>query len=70
LVLYTDGLPERENLSGEHYDLTLLKKLVLDNQSCSPQELTELIFKKIHEFGNRTKWTDDATIVILKRNSI
>lgn len=69
LVLYTDGLTEKENLAGDHYDLALLKKLIYENQNCNPQELVELIYRTVFEFGNRTKWTDDATIVILKRNS-
>jgi serine phosphatase RsbU (regulator of sigma subunit) len=70
LVLYTDGLSERENLSGDHFDLSLMKKLVMENQKCNPQELLELVFKEVYEFGNKTKWIDDATIVILKRGNI
>jgi sigma-B regulation protein RsbU (phosphoserine phosphatase) len=70
LVLYTDGITERENVTGDHFDLTLLKKLVYVNQECSVKELIELIFKTIYEFGNRNKWNDDATLVIVKRDSI
>jgi sigma-B regulation protein RsbU (phosphoserine phosphatase) len=69
LVLYTDGVTERENITDAHFELIQLKKLVYDNQKCSPLELVDLIFKTAYEFGNKKKWDDDATVVIIKRNS-
>jgi serine phosphatase RsbU (regulator of sigma subunit) len=54
----------------KNLDSLLAKIIKEENQKCSPQELLELIFKEVYEFGNRTKWTDDATIVILKRGNI
>jgi len=70
LVLYTDGVTERENATGDHFDLDKLKKLVYENQKNRPSELIDLIFKSIYDFGNKMKWDDDATIVIVKRDSI
>jgi len=69
LVLYTDGLTERENINGDHFDLRLLKNLVFENQHCNSAELVDLIFKDVYAFGDNTKWTDDATIVIVKRDA-
>ncbi len=69
LVLYTDGLTERENIAGDHFDLRLLKNLVFENQNCTASELVDLVFKHTYAFGNNTKWTDDATVVIVKRDA-
>lgn len=68
LVLYTDGVIERENDKEEHFDLHHLKNLVYENRHRRPSELVDLIFKSIYEFGNKTKWDDDATVVIIKRD--
>jgi sigma-B regulation protein RsbU (phosphoserine phosphatase) len=70
LVLYTDGITEREDVSGNHFDLTRLKKLVHENQERLAEELVELIFRTVYEFGNQTKWDDDASLVIVKRESL
>ena len=67
LVLYSDGLFERENVKGELFEIKRLKKLVIENQSKDAEEILNLIFDKVFEFGNRRKWDDDSTLVVIKR---
>ncbi|MFQ5823793.1 MAG: PP2C family protein-serine/threonine phosphatase [bacterium] len=67
LVLYSDGIFERENQNEETYSIEHLKNLVVQNQHKNAQEIQNLIFEDVFEFGNRSKWEDDSTLVVIKR---
>jgi sigma-B regulation protein RsbU (phosphoserine phosphatase) len=67
LVLYSDGILERENANDEQFGLDRLKKLVRDNQRKSSKAIVETIFKEVYDFGNSVNLEDDATIVVIKR---
>jgi len=67
LVLYSDGIIERESEKKELFGVERLKRLVIKNQILSAKELVELIFTTVYEFGNRTIWEDDASIVVIKK---
>jgi sigma-B regulation protein RsbU (phosphoserine phosphatase) len=67
LVMYSDGIFERQNRQEENFGIARLKELVAKNQNKSAQEILELIFNTVYEFGNRAKWEDDATVVVVKR---
>lgn len=67
LVLITDGILERENSLGEEFGLERLIQLVTDNLDKDAGEILKVIFKTTNEFGNNSKWKDDATVVVIKR---
>ncbi|MFQ5750636.1 MAG: PP2C family protein-serine/threonine phosphatase [bacterium] len=67
LVLYSDGIFERENQNEEPYNIQRLKHLVVQNQEKDADEILNLIFEEVYEFGNRSNWEDDSTLVIIKR---
>ena len=67
LVMYSDGIFERLNRAEEQYGIPRLKKLVLRNQNKSAPEILDLIFDTVFQYGNGTKWEDDATVVVIKR---
>jgi len=67
LVIYSDGIIERESDKKELFGIERLKKLVLKNSGLSAKELVDLIFSTVYDFGNRTIWEDDASIVVIKR---
>ncbi len=67
LVIFSDGIVERENDKHEQFELGRLKKLVQKNKNLSARELVDLVFDTVYEFGNRVAWDDDATLVIIKR---
>lgn len=67
LVLYSDGIFERTNLKGEQFGLDRLKKLIKENQKECSQIILKRIFSAVFEFGNREKWNDDTTLIIIKR---
>ncbi len=70
LVLYSDGLFERENQDEELFNIDRLKELVIANQEKSAEDIVDLIYKAVFEFGNRMKWDDDSTMVIVKRLAV
>lgn len=65
-VLYTDGIVEIENPSGEPFGIDRLKDVVVQNSSSSAQE----IFRQILIASNKHKadatTLDDRTMVIIK----
>lgn len=67
LVLYSDGLFERENRDEELFNINRMKQLVIENQEKGARELVDLVYQTVYDFGNRTKWEDDSTLVIVKR---
>ena len=67
LVLFSDGILERQNNKGEEFGLEGLKKVVLQNNSLNAEEILKAIFRCADEFGNKEKWKDDATAVVVKR---
>ncbi|MFQ5675029.1 MAG: PP2C family protein-serine/threonine phosphatase [bacterium] len=67
LVLYSDGLFERENSKGELFQINRLKEVVIQNQSKSAEEIVEIVFDEVYKFGDGSNWDDDSTLVIIKR---
>ena len=67
LILYSDGLLERLNRYGVPFELERLKKVVLEYQAQSAQEICNTIIESAYNFGNKSKWKDDVTVVVVKR---
>ena len=67
LVLYSDGIVEREGKGEEQFEIARLKELVVANQEKSAEEIVRLCFRRVYDFGSRTSWNDDATLVVIKR---
>ncbi|MFQ5638267.1 MAG: PP2C family protein-serine/threonine phosphatase [bacterium] len=67
LILYSDGIFERENQDEETFNIERLKQLVVKNQQKEAQEILEIIFNEADEFGNHSKWEDDSTVVVIKK---
>ncbi|MEJ2052581.1 MAG: PP2C family protein-serine/threonine phosphatase [Calditrichaceae bacterium] len=67
LVMYSDGLFERQDGDENQFGEENLKQLVIKNQHLSPKEITEIILRTAFEYGNSQNWDDDVTLVIVKR---
>jgi phosphoserine phosphatase RsbU/P len=67
LVLFSDGIFERQNSNKEFYGIDRLKKCILRNKEKCAQEILNVIFNEVNEFGKKDKWEDDATILVIKR---
>jgi len=69
LVMYSDGIVERQDREEEEYGIARLKEFVLEYKHKSGEDIVKLIFERVYDFGGRTPWEDDATLVVMKRVS-
>jgi len=67
LVLFSDGILERKNSEREEFGVERLIALVKAQQQGSAKEILDAIFNTVFEFGDAAKWSDDATVVVVKR---
>ena len=67
LVLFSDGIIERQNKKGDFFGLDRLKEIIYENKDFEAEEMLNAIYTAANEFGNMKKWKDDATIVVIKR---
>ncbi len=69
LVIYTDGIFERQNSAGEFFGIERLKEIIKANAGRSSKDIMQRIFDEAFEFGDNKPWEDDATIMVIKRTS-
>ncbi len=67
LLLYTDGLVETENTSGDEFGISRLESLLHSTPAKSPQEISELILSEITAHRNKNTQADDISMVIIRR---
>jgi sigma-B regulation protein RsbU (phosphoserine phosphatase) len=67
LVMYSDGIIERQDNDENLFGVEQLKKVVYGNQTMESKKIVEEVFKTVYEFGNSMNWEDDATVVVIKR---
>lgn len=63
IVLYTDGIVEARNKSGEDFGEEALKMLIAENAHLSPVELKEAVLNKLNSFCQDVIQADDVTLV-------
>ncbi len=67
LVLFTDGIVERQNNNGEDFGSERLKEVIVKHKYLDAKEILDSIFQAADGFGNKKKWKDDATALVIKR---
>ena len=67
LLMYSDGVLERRNSDGEEFGLPQLEELLIQHQQKSALMILEAIYETIFAFGDRAKWEDDVTVVVIKK---
>ena len=68
LVLYTDGLIERENAARQLFDTARLQVIVAARRDEAAGAILAAIFESAKVFGASRAWEDDATVVVIKRH--
>jgi sigma-B regulation protein RsbU (phosphoserine phosphatase) len=66
IVLFTDGITEAMNKSGEEYSDERLEELILKSSHLCVPEITEIIKKSVHEFVGDATQSDDITLLVAK----
>ncbi|MCG8374171.1 MAG: PP2C family protein-serine/threonine phosphatase [Balneolales bacterium] len=66
LILYTDGITEAQNNSGDFYDEARLMKLIKREKTTSAKELRNLIIEDVRTFIAGARQYDDMTLVVIK----
>jgi hypothetical protein len=69
LVVYSDGLTEAQNESGEFFGLDRLKALCGQSRSISAQSFGERIVAAVSAFEGDARRNDDLSLVILQKST-
>jgi serine phosphatase RsbU (regulator of sigma subunit) len=67
MIIYSDGLTEAQNESGEFYGEEKLKQLLETITDCPSQNLGNLILESVEKFVGTAPVHDDLTLAIIKR---
>ena len=67
LVLYSDGITEAEDPSGQPFEEAGLELVVERHANAQPAELSTLILAAVAAHAKDSRFTDDLTVLILKR---
>lgn len=68
MVIYTDGITEAMNPSGEEYGQERFAKRILDGIHLPARQLIDHVRKGVADFCEQSSLTDDATLFIVKAN--
>ena len=67
LVLYTDGITESRDKDDNFYGEDRLFDVIKRNHDCTPEEIAYSIIESIQKFTRDSDFSDDQTLVIIKR---
>ena len=67
LVVYSDGLPDAQNLQGEMFGEERLLALISQGAPAGSRILEPALLKAIEEFTQGTPQTDDITFVVVEK---
>jgi sigma-B regulation protein RsbU (phosphoserine phosphatase) len=67
LLIYTDGLTEARNATGEEYGLKRVHALADGHRTKPPAELISNCLADLHTFTAGSKQSDDLTLLALQR---
>jgi len=66
IVLYTDGISEASNHSGEEFGYERMKKILTENAKYDAVSIQKTFIKKLFEFCEDKNLNDDYTMVVIK----
>jgi phosphoserine phosphatase RsbU/P len=67
IVLYTDGVSEAMDAHGRQYTEQRIVQLIGTAATKKPKEITYMILDDVQRFSAKSKYSDDKTIVTIKR---
>jgi sigma-B regulation protein RsbU (phosphoserine phosphatase) len=66
--MYTDGLSEAPDASGQQYGIERLAQLLSPHCDLAAKELVNTVLADLNRFRSGAPRTDDLTIMILRRS--
>jgi phosphoserine phosphatase RsbU/P len=70
LVLYSDGITEAEDPSGQPFEESGLEGVLDREAEANPSDIGLRVLKAVESHARASRFTDDLTILILKRASL
>ena len=67
IVLYTDGITEAENSSGEYYEIERLCDAVSRSWNNSSEEIKKLVIDDVFNYIGNQEVYDDIALIVIKR---
>ncbi len=68
LLLYTDGITDASNEKREMYGEQRLVQKLKENKTKTPREICQLIVEDVQLHNRLVEYSDDKTVVVVKRN--
>ena len=68
LILYTDGVSEAMNASGEEFGVERLQQIFVNQPPTSARMTIEAIMQAVSDFAGDTPQSDDVTCLVLRRS--
>jgi phosphoserine phosphatase RsbU/P len=68
LVLYSDGITEAEDPAGQPFEETGLESVLHREWTSAPADIAARVLKTVEVHARDSRFTDDLTILILKRS--
>lgn len=68
LILYTDGVSEAMNASGEEFGVERLQQIFVNQPPTSARMTIEVIMQAVSDFAGDTPQSDDVTCLVLRRS--
>jgi len=69
ICIYTDGVTDRIDASGERFGMERLKALLREKNDTQPTRLIQTIFRELEVFAGDVSAPDDQTMVLIRRRS-
>jgi serine phosphatase RsbU (regulator of sigma subunit) len=66
LLLYTDGIIEAEDHTGEFFGIERLSNLIQESADSPPQQIIDSIMEQVRIFTGMRHFNDDITLVVMK----
>ncbi|MDH3269307.1 MAG: PP2C family protein-serine/threonine phosphatase [Ignavibacteria bacterium] len=67
VIIYSDGLTEAQNVTGEFFGEAKLIEMLQNRQSFTSQQLGEMIIANVDQFVKKVPAHDDLTLAVLKK---
>lgn len=67
LVMYSDGITESQNDSGEFFGKEKFRQWLLKHPEASSSETIALLLREIERFRNTKEQSDDITLIVIQR---